>query len=121
MSACVCLCIAFLLSCVQCVWLPHESLVWVPATLLTADGDVCTFRMLDGEETTVKVDPTTLERVSDASIKGGLNNLVMLGQSCTRLRPRASRTALQQPKTFRCQSAPVTLCKPQSHAHSCGK
>jgi hypothetical protein len=62
-------------------------LVWVPATLLAADGEVCSFKLQNGEETTVVIDHTTLERVSEASIKGGLNNLVLLGPSaCMRLR-----------------------------------
>jgi len=43
----------------------------------------------NGEETTVVIDHTTLERVSEASIKGGLNNLVLLGPSARmRLRLR---------------------------------
>jgi hypothetical protein len=98
----LCFCFCFCACVLQSVWLPHPSLVWVPATLLAADGEVCSFRLQNGEETTVVIDHTTLERVSEASIKGGLNNLVLLGPSARmRLEQCAALRLLLLPQRMR--------------------
>lgn len=56
---------------VQSYWLPHESLVWIPATIVTSSGGLTTYRTCQGEELTLqdeKVNPATLERVSEQSL-----------------------------------------------------
>ena len=53
------------------MWLPHESMVWIPATIIESSGGLTTYRTCEGEKIQLedsKVNPKQLERVSDQSL-----------------------------------------------------
>lgn len=81
---CVPLVLFFAISSLQFYWLPHESLVWVPARVIENEGGIITYETIYNETLTHtgdKYQPTQLERVSETSMKvPGISNLVNLDE-----------------------------------------